>query len=265
MMKRIILSLAVTLCTTMAANAQLGLRILNHLSVGANAGTMGIGADVAMPLTRFVDIEAGFTIMPKIAFSTNVGLNSSELPDIGQYKGPDSFGIKGETKLVNGKLIFNVMPIPVFRTFHIGVGAYFGNGNILNVYNREDGALKDIVYTNNLIREYNSTHPDNPQKLYGLEVGNYLLEPDENGNVNASVAVKKFKPYVGIGFGKAVPNRRLGFKCDLGCVFWGSPSLTCNGVDLTKEDFNGGGSAIKAITKIKVYPVLNLRLCGRIF
>ena len=265
MMKRIILSLAVTFCSAMAANAQLGLRILNHLSVGANAGTMGLGADVAMPLTRFVDIEAGFTIMPKISFKTNVDLNYGELPGIEQYKGPNRFGITGKTKLVNGKLIFNVMPIPVFRTFHIGVGAYFGNGNILNVYNSEDGALEGVVHANNLIREYNSLHPDSPQKLYGLEVGNYLLEPDEDGNVNASVAVKKFKPYVGIGFGKAVPNRRIGFKCDLGCVFWGSPSLTCNGVDLTKEDFSGGGSAIKAITKIRVYPVLNFRLCGRIF
>lgn len=265
MKKRIFLSLAVTLCSAIAANAQFGLRILNHLSVGANAGTMGLGADVAMPLTRFVDIEAGFTIMPQIRFSSDVNLSNGGQTAIEQYKGLNRFGIKGETKLVNGKLIFNVMPIPVFRTFHVGVGAYFGNGNILNVYNSEDGVLMDVVSTNNQIREYNKQNPDNLQKLYGLEVGNYLLEPDEDGNVNASVAVKKFKPYVGIGFGKAVPNRRLGFKCDLGCVFWGSPSLTCNGVDLTKEDFNGGGSAIKTITKIRVYPVLNFRLCGRIF
>ena len=36
------------------ANAQLG--VFNHMTVGANVGTTGVGADIAMPITRFFDI-----------------------------------------------------------------------------------------------------------------------------------------------------------------------------------------------------------------
>ena len=50
-MKKIIVFLFVSLAVMQGANAQLG--IFNHLTIGANVGTPGIGADVAMPVTRF--------------------------------------------------------------------------------------------------------------------------------------------------------------------------------------------------------------------
>lgn len=260
-MKRVIIALAAMLFAASATMAQTDPRILNHLSVGANVGTMGIGADVAMPLTRFLDIEAGFAMLPRIKFNSDANLNISSQ----YYQGPTNFDIQGKTNMVNGKLIFNVMPIPVFRTFHVSVGAYFGNGGIIDIYNKEEGALMAVNNANSQIRAWNEAHPGDQKELLGLKVGDYLLEPDANGNIDASASVNKFKPYVGLGFGKTVPNRRVGFKCDLGCVFWGSPSLNCNGVDLTKSNLDGDGGAIKFISKLKVYPVLNFRICGRIF
>ena len=101
----------------------------------------------------------------------------------------------------------------------------------------------------------------------GLTVGDYQLTPDINGNVRATLKSNNFKPYVGLGFGRAVPKKRIGFKFDLGAMFWGSPEvIDHNGVSLTKQNWDGkDGGAFKTISKIKVYPVLNFRLCGRIF
>ena len=50
-------------------------------------------------------------------------------------------------------------------------------------------------------------------------------------------------------------------------MFWGTPEvIDHNGVSLSNQDLNGkDGGVIKVISKIKVYPVLNIRICGKIF
>ena len=58
---------------------------------------------------------------------------------------------------------------------------------------------------------------------------------------------------------------RVGFKMDLGCVLWGRPSVYCNDDKVLDTNQNGdGGGIMKVATKLKVYPVLNFRICGRI-
>lgn len=112
------------------------------------------------------------------------------------------------------------------------------------------------------ITRYNNANPDN---MIGYELGDYLLTPDENGNVSAEIKTASFKPYIGLGFGRAVPKKRIGFMFEAGVQFWGSPKLYCNGDELTEEDFDGeDGGLMKTLSKITVYPVINFRLCGRI-
>lgn len=57
-MKKTLMTVVAALAMCPAASAQKDLHILNHLSVGAEAGTMGWGVDVSMPITRFVDVQA---------------------------------------------------------------------------------------------------------------------------------------------------------------------------------------------------------------
>ena len=107
-----------------------------------------------------------------------------------------------------------------------------------------------------------------PVNEIGLKMGDYLLTPDAQGNVEATLRTKSFKPYVGIGFGRGVVKHKpIGFKFDLGVMFWGTPEVyDHNGVALAKQDWDGkDGGAFRIISKFKVYPVLNFRLCGKIF
>jgi hypothetical protein len=225
--------------------AQVDLRILNHLSVGAEVGTMGWGVDVSMPVTPFVDVQAGFSMIPKISFNTSLGMNKS---------GFDKVPVKCQTLMKNGKVMVNVMPIPILTSFHVTVGAYIGDGDIMGMYNPEP--LDEIV-------KYNAIHPE---QHIGLTLGDYLLEPDALGNIDGRLKVFPAKPYVGIGMGRGVPKGRIGFKFDLGCVFWGKPTIYCNNVEVLDTDLGGDGNeAMKIITKLKFYPVLNFRICGKIF
>ena len=65
-MKRLFLFSSLLVLFAFGASAQKDLRILNHLAVGAEVGTMGVGINVAMPVTPFVDVQAGFTILPNL-------------------------------------------------------------------------------------------------------------------------------------------------------------------------------------------------------
>ena len=260
-MKKGLLIAVAAIAFTLDANA-LGLRLFNHLSVGANVGTTGVGADIAMPVTKFFDIEAGVSVMPRFKYNTDLHFN---LPTsiINQYLPEpiniDKVPIQGKLVMLNGKALVNFYPIPI-SSFHITAGAYFGGEDVIEVYNTDEQLMavnraNEFMKTNNI-----------PYQL-GLELGDYLLTPDAQGNVKATLKTKSFKPYVGIGFGRAVPGRRVGVKFDLGAMFWGTPEvIDHNGVSLSNQDLNGkDGGVIKVISKIKVYPVLNIRICGKIF
>lgn len=269
-MKKTLLCLAAAFMVMASASAQTDRRIFNHMSVGLNVGTTGIGADIAMPATKFLDIEAGFSIMPKITYSTEIHTNLSsynlDLTNNPKILALKEVPIQGKLKMVNGKVLINFYPMPS-KTFHITAGAYFGGGDIVEVYNKEEGQLSVINEANAAIRVANQTYPNLNQEEIGLKLGDYLLTPDASGNAKATLKTKSFRPYVGIGFGRAVPHKRIGFKFDLGAMFWGTPNvIDHNDVSLMKQDWDGkDGGAFRVISKFKVYPVLNFRLCGRIF
>ena len=235
-MKRLFLLSSLLVLFAFGASAQKDLRILNHLAVGAEVGTMGVGIDVAMPVTPFVDLQAGFTMLPKIKFNTSIDL-SHKHPEFNKIPA------KGEVLMKGGKVLVNVMPLPIITSFHVTAGLYFGSTDVMGLYNTEP-------------------IPAN----YSLALGDYLLEPNSDGFVDGKLKVNKVKPYLGIGIGRGVPKRRVGFKCDLGVVFWGKPSVYCNDTQIHDSDAGGDGDeAMKIISKFKVYPVLNFRICGRIF
>lgn len=252
-----------------SVNAQVDTRLFNHLAVGLNVGTPGIGADVAMPVTKWFDVEAGFSIMPKITYNTSVH------PNLTQYNvsttsvqtlGLDNIPIQGKLNMVNGKFLVNFYPFSI-TSFHLTVGAYFGKGEIVEVYNTVDGQLSVVNDANAAIRQANQDYPDLNQQEIGLALGDYLLQPDANGNARATLNTNGFKPYVGIGIGRAVPKKRVNFKFDMGVMFWGTPDVVDhNGVSLSKQNWDGkDGGAFRVISKFKVYPVLNFRVSGRIF
>lgn len=247
-MKRFIyLLLFVSVGFCLPVKAQVDLRILNHLSVGAEVGTMGWGVDVSMPVTPFVDVQAGFSMLPKVGFDASLGLNR-------YYDGWGDITVRGETLMKNGKVMVNVMPIPILTSFHVTVGAYIGPGDIVGMYNKEPLLA---------ISEHNALYPEDK---IGLALGDYLLEPDSKGYINGRLKVFTAKPYVGIGIGRGVPKKRIGFKFDIGCVFWGKPTVYCNDIKVLDTDLNGeGDEAMRIITKFKFYPVMNFRLCGKIF
>lgn len=245
----------------------------NHVSGGVSVGTDGIGFQVAAPLTYHFAVRAGFSFMPSFKYSTSLNLGSD---DIGAFK-TDKVELEGKLKMSNFSILFDYYPFSS-SSFRVTAGAYIGNSDLVTVKNTNDFINPDYAGKAgiNLSRSGSSVQEK------------YVLITDKQGNVKADLKVNSFKPYLGIGFGRAVPRKRIGCQFDLGVQFWGGPELHTNlmyydqtvGDFVTRyekiqkgritrshddSDYKDLRDAIKTIEAVHVYPVITFRLNGRIF
>lgn len=293
-MKKLFLVCAVAFIGLGQASAQLETKdygIFNRVGVGVGIGTTGITVDAATAITPYVGVRAGVDIFPSVKLNADLDLGvdgaNATISEYSSYIGelnallpagqqiptaiPQELDVQGKTKLGGGHVLFDIYPFPAASSFRVTVGAYFGSGKVADVYNREQGALLSVSRWNAAV--------DNPAakpfvdqyglKKIGAELGDYFISPDAQGNLNASIKVNGFRPYLGLGFGRAVPKNRVGCQFDLGCQFWGSPKVTVTDLggerELKAENVGGdGGDVIKTISNVSVWPVLNFRVMVRI-
>lgn len=248
------------------ANAQGNM--FNHLGLGVSAGTDGIGLELSAPCTDYLQIRAGYSFLPKIKVKPTIDFDSSEdflRRNDGSGGYYDEVKVEGKLNMGDFKLLLDVYPSKR-GSFHFTAGAYFGKRELLQAQ-----SLSEFLNRN----YWGTSGPE-----LGSPTNTYTIVSNLDGSVNADLKVKSFKPYLGIGFGRAVPKGRVGVQFDMGVQFWGKPELWTNisdnaGVEYRKiekdrivskeswcEDF---ADAIDIMEKIIVYPVIKLRITGRIF
>lgn len=270
-MKRLFLICAMAVLGTGQSLAQLApedYKFFNHLSGGISLGLDGIGFEVAAPMTCNFAVRAGYTFLPRIKYSTDIKLDESSVFS------KEEIDIEGKLKMGNFHLLFDYYP---FRksSFHLTAGALFSTPAIASVYNTEP-FIKESYWGNSGI-ELGDT-----KNLYRQ----YSVVSDESGNINLDLKVNAVKPYIGVGFGRAVTKHRVGVQFDLGVQFWGRPGIFTNvkrfdydegnfvvrnervergRITTDNEDYQDVKEAIRIMEKIRVYPVLKIRVAGRIF
>lgn len=219
--------------------------IFNHLAVGVSVGTPGIGVDVASPIGNYLALRAGVSFMPNFTFNSDVDVDL----DIQEY-GEESTELEVEGSLgrTSGELLLNVYP---FRrsSFFVCGGAYFGGGKLVKIKGHSD-ELRDLVSQGNTA---------------GIEIGDYTIPVDANGDVAGGLKVSSFRPYLGLGFGRAVPKKRVGFMFELGVQFHKTPEVYSDSGKLQQLGEMADNDFSDIIDQLTVYPVLKFRLCGRIF
>lgn len=251
MMKKnlLLLALLLTLCGLQDASAQKRVRefgLFDHLGVGASIGTAGFGVELSAPLTDFLQVRAGYSGLSGTYTEKDVNYTLAEYTSADAKRKTD---VDAKLNMGDVSLLFDVYPFAKY-TFHVTAGFFYGKEKAVKMQN---------------------TEPVKGQG--GLEVGDYLIGFDRDGYAHAAVHVNKFKPYLGIGFGHAVPRKRVGVSLDMGLQFWGKPSLygqTVGGTDswtkLESRDLDDKGDKfVDIISRIAVYPVITLRFNGRIF
>lgn len=233
-------------CNFISAQKELGL--FNSLSASVGVGLTGVDVELATPITPYLALRGGVSFMPNFSLTTDVDVDVDAPEGISV---PSQIDLTGSMKRTSGQVLLNVYPFPQKSSFFVAAGAYFGGSSLVKIDGHSD-ELKDLIAQG---------------EKAGIAIGDYVLPVDPNGNVSGGLSVSGFRPYVGLGFGRAVPKKRLGVMFELGVQFHGRPEVYTdygNVNDLLTE-LDEDDTFTKIIDKLTVYPVMKIRLCGRIF
>ena len=257
-MKKLLVLFAFTGLSLTPASAQEDDQLIfNHLGIGISVGTTALSINASTVLTPYFGIRAGINIWPAIKMRSNMHLGSRiqnwETGDLVKYveelnevlsddqqipmEMPDMVDLHVKPKLTAGHILIDYYPFPHHSNFHLTTGFHVGTGTVIDIHNRHEGSLLPVTLWNNAMEDPNT---QDIVKEYGLEpigllLGDYFLAPDEDGNLDARIRVSGFRPYLGLGFGRAVPRKRIGCQFDLGVQFWGSPKVVVNGETLQPD------------------------------
>lgn len=222
----------------------------NRVGIGVGAGTDGIGFDVAVPLTKYVQVQAGVNIVPNININTTATASVTASVSGQDYSQSYDVDVKGCFSRTTFDLKFDVFPFGNSSSFFVAAGFSAGGSDLMTITGHSE-ELKNMYAQG---------------KEYGIEIGDYQIPVNENGDVAGGIKVKNFRPYLGLGFGRLIPKKRFGVRFELGAQFQGTPTVYADGVgDLKKVlDQDTDDDISKFMDYLKVYPVLKFSLRGRI-
>lgn len=249
-MKQIFTKLSFVGLLLLAVSGQAAAQFFDHLGANVQLGTNGITIEAVSNITRFVNIRAGVDFMPGIKFNSDADFEFYDhFGNTGTYYG--TMDLQGDLGRTQGHVIFNVYPVPVVP-FYVAVGAYFGGNKLVKISGHSDE-----------IKEQYDRWGD--QMSGGVIIGDYNVPTNENGDVKGGLKVNGFRPYFGIGWGRALPNKLVNFGIELGLQIQGKPEVYTEYGHLDASDYEDDNTYQKIINKLKVYPVLSFRLGFKAF
>ena len=257
------------------------MRFWKHLTLGGEIGTMGIGMELATPLHPNIRLRAGIVALP---FTSTFADNShQDLLKVVSVKGnsydymvarderimkallagwmpyrsssfPDIVDIEEKQLRIEGKVLVDFYP-KNGSWFYFTAGAYIGNmaqwrmkGEIDPIYAKAVSVVNDYLPEDDKMRLLSCS--SSPNYYSEVEVGS-------DGKIDYSYRVLPVKPYVGIGFGRMLPKRKLGCHFDLGVLYRGRWRVYGDGYH--RDDF------APFFNWTSIYCVAALRLTGQLF
>ena len=274
---------SVLLCGTIAftsVSAQEDIKAFQHLGIGLELfSTTGFGLELATPLNSHFTLRGGISLFPykfsdkfEMEGASNI-LNEvdqvindnpavkSELANIGITRASEintSPEVTLSLGLVNGKILLDFYPSKR-GAFHLTGGAYIGKSALLGM----DVDMNQAVRVFNIMEKHGVIDFLDDPFMDG-----YDFTVRDLSNVNAALSIKSVKPYLGIGFGRAVPKRRVNVNFELGALFWGTPEITSKNQNIQKfidAQMEEMGDMSDLLKKFTIYPVMSLKINFKAF
>lgn len=241
--------------------------IFNHLSVNAGVGLEGISIGVAAPVTNFLEIEGGVSMIPAIkpTFDLNIPGQTVTVTQNGMsatINTPDmKVNTEGNFKRTMGHIKAYVYPFGGSSKFFVVGGLSFGGKEIATVH----GSSEDLK---NYIAQYPSEYKQQILDAVGANLSGYKLTLNENCEINGDVRCKNVRPYIGFGFGRTVPKNRIGFRFESGVQYMGTLKVFQDDQELDLDqilrDATGDDTVSKIVKNFKFYPCFKLSIIGRL-
>lgn len=231
--------------------------VFNHVGLNASVGTEGIGVGVAAPITDYLELGFGVNFMPTFTVKGDANIEFNIPAEYAAYASyvptKDKVRIKGDFARTTMDMKLSIYPFGDRSSFFVAGGFSFGGEKIAKI-----SGNSELVST--LISMGMS--PDE----FSADLADYDIKFDKNGDVSGDIRVKKFRPYVGLGFGRLVPQHRVSCRFEMGCQFMGKMKVYQNDKEVKIDKLNDADDDLsKVIDKLKFYPVIKLTITGRIF
>jgi hypothetical protein len=287
-MKIKILTLSAIMLFALSVGAQ-ERYLLSNVGLSLNGGLTGVGATLSTPLSKHFTLRAGFGTLPysykytidnlelgaevESQIKENIHEEYPELPlsDIRLPEISHEVDLKAKLNVPAAHVLVDYNPFKGgLGAFHLTAGIFTGNSNLAHVNgntNRDRLQTKLDQISDDLYAEY----PLIPGGLLDIDVNEVSLaiaeegvHLNDDGTADAYLKVNSVRPYFGIGWGNAIPKRRVGFRFDIGAMYQGKPRLDSPNYtgdlnsELADDTFN------KILDNAKFWPQLSFQLTFRL-
>jgi outer membrane protein W len=193
-----------------------------------------LGLSLNLGTTPGLDI--GYAISPKITARLGYSYFKYNTNTTAKTSGED-VKLGGDANVSIASLSFEYHPFKRSSFKLIGGASYFDKGQIA------------LVVT--------------PTGTY--KFGSTSFSPEDLGNVQFTVDYgKQYAPFAGIGFGRTVPKRRVGFGFEVGSYYTQTPKVTLTGDKRLSSMSEQQAKVQENMKDWKYWPVVNLRLAIRL-
>lgn len=229
---------------------------------GIRLGTDGITIDGGVNFMPEVSVRAGLSFLPSFHRTLERQTMAAEINNVSRELYADT---DVKSSFITGHLLADYHPFK--NGFRVTAGLYFGSPKV-NIH----FALTD-KQTGKPI-----TMPGQEVPSVKLEINDQNDKPVSGSPVEIKIADDStldlsatyrnlVQPYIGIGYGYAVPNSRVGFTADLGMLYTGG--LTIKSPNIISGNFDGVWQTrpeMKVIKNISTFlPVLSIGMSIRIY
>lgn len=93
-----------------------------------------------------------------------------------------------------------------------------------------------------------------------ITVGEVVFNAQDSGNLNIDFNWSEISPYLGLGFGRVVANKRIGFAFDFGTYISSAPEITLDATGIIEQTQDQEGLLNESFESFKFIPYASFRL-----
>lgn len=226
----------------------------SELTFSGGISTMGLTAEIATPLSLKFQLRGGlnFFYYKSKSYENNLSDPHGYLRSAFGYK-PDMV-MSGKLNTLHTHALIDFYPVKG-GMFFISSGFYVGQNKL-----KLNGYLQNKEGERAVLKE--------GQDWPTLDFQGNIITTN-NGDVNIDGIIgNTIKPYVGVGLGKTVTKKKLGFTIELGIMYQGDYRLKQNGAEITynfDENVEYNKETEKWLNRIKWWPKASIQLRYRLF
>ena len=227
-----------------------------------------------MPVVKGLVVKAGYNFVPSgDLFSTQFSIDTKDLKEAQeQYDAvmhfQNKFGDEAvidaglQLGLSNIKLLLNWYPFQS-SSFYLAGGFYYAPGNKPFISIHGNTTPNDWAALQELREKTGDDSYDIALDIAGQKYP--VIEKDGCGYMQGDFKMDPLKYYLGLGFGRSVPNHRVGLQFELGTMIYTNAKFYLQDKEVPMADAaeqlgDAAKTAIGYLEKFPIYPQLAIRL-----